>query len=93
MVQHETDPLTGAARDAVFMSRVDAEAIGAADGAPVTLRSESGTFRGRVFCAPIRPGNLEVHWPEGSVLLGSALDPESREPDYNTRVTVDILEK
>jgi anaerobic selenocysteine-containing dehydrogenase len=90
MVQQEIDPLTGAARDAVFMSAEDADRLGAADGATVTLRSENGAFRGRVFRAPIRPGNLEVHWPEGSVLLGAALDPESHEPDYNTHVIVDL---
>jgi molybdopterin-dependent oxidoreductase alpha subunit len=88
MIQHEIDPLTGAARDAVFMSAEDADSLGAADGAPVTLQSQAGTFRGRVFRAPIRQGNLEVHWPEGSVLLGPAVDPESHEPDYNAVVTV-----
>jgi hypothetical protein len=39
--------------------------------------------------APITPGNLEVHWPEGNVLLSaSAIDPDSMEPDYNALVTL-----
>jgi hypothetical protein len=39
--------------------------------------------------AAITPGNLEVHWPEGNVLLSAAaIDPESLEPDYNAVVTL-----
>jgi len=42
--------------------------------------------------APIKPGNLEVHWPEGmSLLAGDAIDPDSMEPDYNATVTVEPL--
>jgi len=38
------------------------------------------------------PGNLEVHWPEGMALLsGSAIDPESMEPDYNAAVLIEPL--
>jgi hypothetical protein len=39
--------------------------------------------------APIKPGNLEVHWPEGNVLLGNTIDPDSLEPDYNAVVTIE----
>ena len=53
-------------------------------------RSPTGVFRGRLRAAPIRDGNLEVHWPEGNVLLaGAAHDPESLEPDYNAVVTIE----
>ena len=38
----------------------------------------------------MRPGNLEVHWPEGNVLLGAGVDPDSLEPDFNAVVTVDV---
>jgi hypothetical protein len=35
-------------------------------------------------------GNLEVSWPEGNILLsGSAIDPDSMEPDYNAVVTLE----
>jgi hypothetical protein len=45
-----------------------------------------------VRLAAIKPGNIEVHWPEGLNLLpGSTLDAESREPDYNTAVRVERL--
>lgn len=89
MVQQDIDPLTGAARDAVFMSPHDADALGLADGAAVRLSSPQGSYAGRVFRAQIRPGNLEVHWPEGNALLGPEIDPTSLEPDYNAIVTVE----
>jgi molybdopterin-dependent oxidoreductase alpha subunit len=89
MVQKEVDPLTGAGRDAVLMCGTDADALGLADGAPVRLRSASGCYDGRVMRAPMRPGNLEVHWPEGMTLLGATLDPESLEPDYNAVVEIE----
>jgi molybdopterin-dependent oxidoreductase alpha subunit len=89
MVQKSVDPLTGAARDAVFMSADDAARLGLEDGAAVRLASGCGRYEGRVFRAPIRPGNLEVHWPEGNMLLGPEIDPDSMEPDYNAVVTVE----
>jgi len=89
MVQREIDPLTGAGRDAILISDDDLRALGMADGTTVTLRSASGTFKGRLYHAPIKPGNLEVHWPEANSLLSSSnLDPDSMEPDYNAIVTV-----
>jgi predicted molibdopterin-dependent oxidoreductase YjgC len=89
MVQRDIDPLTGAARDAVLISADDAARLGVSHGAAIELRSPHGRFAGRVHVAPMRPGNLEVHWPEGNVLLSGALrDPASLEPDYNVEVTV-----
>jgi molybdopterin-dependent oxidoreductase alpha subunit len=89
MVQHDIDPLTGAARDAVLISEADAALVGVKQGDPIELRSPHGTFTGRAQVAPMRPGNLEVHWPEGNVLLsGTKRDPASLEPDYNIEVEV-----
>jgi molybdopterin-dependent oxidoreductase alpha subunit len=91
MVQRDRDPLTGADRDAILISGDDLERLGARDGQMATLRSERGTFVGRLRRAPIKPGNLEVHWPEGNALLtGDLVDPDSLEPDYNAVVTVAI---
>lgn len=91
MVQQPVDPLTGAGRDAVFISAPDAERLGLPDGAPIRLSSAHGRYEGRVFCAPIKPGNLEVHWPEGNALLGPEIDPDSMEPDFNAVVTIEAL--
>ena len=90
MVQRGVDPLTGASRHDVLMSAEDAGRLSFPDGASVRLVSDSGEFRGFVKVAAIKPGNLEVHWPEGLPLLsGANVDPESREPDYNALVRVE----
>jgi len=92
MVQRQVDPLTDASRHDVLMSAVDAGRLSLADGAGVRLVSNDGEFRGFVKVAPIKPGNLEVHWPEGLPLLSpTEIDPESREPDYNALVRVELL--
>ena len=89
MIQREIDPLTGASRDEVLISAEDLVRLQLENGSPVELRSSSGSFRGRLRSAPMRPGNLEVHWPEGSTLLSaSAIDPDSMEPDYNAVATL-----
>src|SRR5262249_5640383 len=87
MVWAERDPLTGAARDDVFISVEDATALGLADGEAVLLRSSAGEFSGRAKIVAIRPRNLQVHWPEGSTLLSRGVcDPDCGIPDYNAVV-------
>lgn len=88
MVQERGDSLNGAHRDSVLISAIDADRLGLADGDPVTLRSEIGELDGFVRLAPIAPGNLQVHWPEGNVLIGERRSPEAEIPDYNARVEV-----
>jgi predicted molibdopterin-dependent oxidoreductase YjgC len=89
MIQREIDPLTGASRDEVLISAEDLSRLQLENGSLVELRSSSGSFRGRLKSAPMRPGNLEVHWPEGSTLLSaSAIDPDSMEPDFNAVATL-----
>ena len=86
MVQHRKDSITGAGRDAVMVSAVDAERLGVADGDAVTIRSAHGEMSGHALIAPVAPGNLQVHWPEANALLArDARSEEARIPDYNTR--------
>jgi molybdopterin-dependent oxidoreductase alpha subunit len=90
IVWDDADPLTGSRRrDEVFISPADARAAGLADGDAVLLRSEAGEFRGLARIAPVHPGTLQAFWPEANVLLPSALDPQSREPDYNAVVRLE----
>jgi len=87
MVLADHDPLTGARRDAVFIARADADRLGLAEGDPVLVRSEHGELRGRAFVAPITPGNVQVLFPEGNVLLDAEVrEPLSHVPDYNAEV-------
>ena len=92
MVQRNIDPLTGAARDEILMSADDVSMLGLRPGQRIRLAGQSGSMTGRVRTAHIKPGNLEVHWPEGNILLSAAaIDPDSMEPDYNASVTVESL--
>jgi hypothetical protein len=62
-------------------------------GDRVELVSSLGRYPARVFLAPIAPGNLQIHWPEGNHLLPrDAREPSSNTPDYNTRVRLEKLE-
>jgi predicted molibdopterin-dependent oxidoreductase YjgC len=89
MLYAERDPLTGAGRDAVLISARDCRDLGLSQGDRIRLRSEVGSFEGRVQIAAIRPRNLQVHWPEGNVLLPAGrVDPRSGEPDFNTWVEI-----
>ena len=69
MVQSKKDAITGALREAILMNPFDAEKLRLKDGDNVTLKNDLGELKGRVYLAPMKPGNLEVHWPEGNVLL------------------------
>jgi molybdopterin-dependent oxidoreductase alpha subunit len=92
MVQAEVDPLTGAARDAVFIDASDAAALGLADGAPVLLTSDVGSMRGRLKVTRLPARTLQVHWPEGNVLIPggpSHREPGSHVPEYNAVVRLE----
>ncbi len=87
LVYAEVDPLNGAPRDAVLMNPDDASHLQLVQNDLVLLKNEVGSFTGRVFLAPIARGNLQVHWPEGNVIIRrGVVDPAGGVPDYNTRV-------
>lgn len=92
MVQEAKDALTGAVREAVLMNGADAAELRVRNGDPIRLVSETGTYEGRVFIAPVTRRNLQIHWPEGNVLLDHGKrSPESHVPDYNAFVRVERL--
>jgi molybdopterin-dependent oxidoreductase alpha subunit len=94
MVHKATDPLTGAGRDAVYIDAADAAVLGLAAGDRVRLVSETGAFEGRVKPVRLPHRSLQVHWPEGNVLLGAGAEhrePRSLVPDYNAVVTLEAL--
>jgi molybdopterin-dependent oxidoreductase alpha subunit len=94
MVFAEKDPLTGATRDAVYIDASDAEAEGLREDEYVRLVSSSGEFVGRLKFARLPHRSLQVHWPEGNVLLAAGADhrePHSNVPDYNAVVTLQRL--
>ncbi|MCW8133788.1 MAG: FdhF/YdeP family oxidoreductase [Planctomycetota bacterium] len=89
IVHQKRDPLTGADRDAILMNAEDAGKLGLAEGDAVVVRSEIGAYRGLVKFAPIKPRNVQGHWPEVNGLLRrGACEPQSGVPDYNALVTI-----
>ena len=90
MVQERKDAITGAMREAVLMSRQDADKLKLKDGDAVVLKNELGTFSGKVYIAPINPGNLQIHWPEGNMLLDRSKRSLEGVPDYNAIVRLEI---
>ncbi|HVF53462.1 MAG TPA: FdhF/YdeP family oxidoreductase [Actinomycetota bacterium] len=92
MVHERKDAITGAGRDAVLIGGDDARSLGLSDGDLVTLVGRSGSLQGRVFTAPLARGNLQVHWPEGEVLIDPDVrSPESGIPDYNALVRIEAV--
>jgi len=83
MVQARRDAITGARREAIFMNESDAKKLGLENGDSVLLKNDLGELAGRVYLAPIQPGNLQVHWPEGNVLLATGKRSLEGVPDYN----------
>ena len=90
MVWRDRDPLTGARRDALFISADDAQALGVSEGQALVVRAQSGaTLRARAHVAPIRAGNVQMFWPEGNALIAAGRrDPVSGVPDYNAVVEI-----
>ncbi|BCL38424.1 FdhF/YdeP family oxidoreductase [Nostoc sp. MS1] len=89
MVQEAKDAITGALREAVLMNPHDAASLGLKDGDKVILRNHLGELAGRVYIAPIQSGNLQVHWPEGNVLLDKSKRSLEGVPDYNAVVSLE----
>ena len=89
MVHARKDAITGAGRDAVLMNKSDAASLGVREGDKVMLRNGIGEYLGSVWFAPIKPRNVQIHWPEGNVIIDHV--PRSHEsdvPDYNAFVTI-----
>ena len=77
LVYAEIDPLNGAARDAVLMNPDDAAALHLVQG-------------DRVRLAPLARGSLQIHWPEGNVIIRRGVtEPNSHVPDYNAQARVE----
>ena len=92
LIYAEVDPINGAARDAVLINPDDAARLHLVKGDRVLLRNDFGTLAARAFPAPIAPGNLQVHWPEGNVIIRKGVvDAGGGVPDYNAFVTVEKL--
>jgi len=94
LIYGEVDPINNAARDSVLMNAEDAADLHLSRGEKVTLTSDTGVFVGHVLFAPIARGNLQVHFPEGNVLIPRGIvDAGGGVPDYNTEVRVEAARR
>jgi molybdopterin-dependent oxidoreductase alpha subunit len=92
LIYAAVDPLNGAPRDAVLISPEDASSLQVIHGERIALVNGIGRYEGRAHFAPVARGNLEIHWPEGNVIIRrGVVEPQAKVPDYNTRVTVEKL--
>ncbi|MDR3404015.1 MAG: FdhF/YdeP family oxidoreductase [Chthoniobacter sp.] len=92
LIYAEIDPLTGAGRDAVFMSGEDAGVLHLKAGDRVALVNDLGRYEGRVFLADLAPRNLQIMWPEGNTIIRrGVVDKGGGVPDYNARVRIEVL--
>jgi anaerobic selenocysteine-containing dehydrogenase len=90
LVYADVDPLNDAPRDAVLMNADDAAARHLRTGDRVELVNATGRLACSVLIAPIAPGNLQVHWPEGNVIIRRGIyDAGGKVPDYNALVRVE----
>lgn len=89
MVQERKDAITGAMREAVLMNAADAAQLGLKDRDRVILKNDLGELFCQVYIAPIQSGNLQVHWPEGNVLLDKSKRSLEGVPDYNAIVRLE----
>ena len=55
------------------------------------VRSDAGELRARVHLAALTPGNVQVFFPEGNVLLSGRRRDGSGVPDYNALVSVEAV--
>jgi molybdopterin-dependent oxidoreductase alpha subunit len=92
LVYAEVDPINGAARDAVLINPEDAAALHLVNHDRVALVNDLGRFEARVFLAPIARGSLQIHWPEGNVIIRRGVtEPAGGVPDYNAHVRIERL--
>ncbi|MDO3678796.1 FdhF/YdeP family oxidoreductase [Paenibacillus ehimensis] len=93
MVYSETDPFNGADRYDVLMNELDGRTLQLREGDAIVVYNRYGAFHGRVKWERVKEGNIEVHWPEGNVLIPKGVyEPFAGIPEYNTTVIVEKAE-
>jgi hypothetical protein len=74
------------------MAASDARTLGLVSGDSVLLRTALGSYEGRVFIAPLAPGNLQAFWPEtDGILPRIGRDPHCGLPGYTADVRLEKI--
>lgn len=91
MVFSHQDTLHGGfQRHDIFIARQDATRLQIVDGQRIRVVNELGHLDGTARVEELAPGHLQAYWPEVNHLIPRCLDPLSEEPDYNTKVRVEL---
>ncbi len=90
MIYDERDPFNAAERDDVLMNEEDARELGIEEGDPIVVYNQYGMYRGQAKFVNIKSGNIELHWPEGNVVIPQGVyEDHAGIPEYNTAVIVE----
>jgi anaerobic selenocysteine-containing dehydrogenase len=93
MVYSSTDPFNGANRDDVFMSSMDAKALGLSEGEAIVVYNRHGMFHGKVKYENVKEKNIALFWPEGNMLFPKGVyESFAGIPEYNAGVIVEKAE-
>ncbi|GIO25913.1 FdhF/YdeP family oxidoreductase [Ornithinibacillus bavariensis] len=93
MIYGEKDPFNAADRYDVLLNEDDGNGLGIQEGDAIVVFNQYGTFTGRAKFVPVKPGNIEVHWPEGNSLIPKGVyEDYAGIPEYNTAVIVEKAE-
>ena len=92
LLDRTRDPWIGAERAAALIAESDAVKLQLQPGDAVLLRNALGSCEGRVWIAPIAPGNLQAFWPDSDRTISPAgQDSPGRLPGYNANVRLEKI--
>ncbi|WP_199619348.1 FdhF/YdeP family oxidoreductase [Paenibacillus alkalitolerans] len=93
MIYSETDPFNAADRYDVLIHVDDAASLNIREGETIVVYNRHGMLQGRAKFEDTRPGNIQVHWPEGNCLIPKGVyEKYAGIPEYNTAVIVEKAE-
>lgn len=68
----------------------DAKELRIAEGESIVVYNKYGTFQGRAKFEATKRGNVQVHWPEGNVLIPKGVyETYAGIPEYNAAVKIE----
>ncbi|MGM7703153.1 FdhF/YdeP family oxidoreductase [Pseudalkalibacillus sp. Hm43] len=93
MIYSDKDPFNEADRYDVLMNEEDGERQGIKQGDAIVVYNKHGLFHGKARFVDVKSGNIQVHWPEGNVVIPKGVYEEyAGIPEYNTAVIVEKAE-
>ncbi len=93
MIYSDKDPFNEADRYDVLMNEDDGERQGINQGDAIVVYNKHGLFHGKARFVEVKSGNIQVHWPEGNVVIPKGVyEQYAGIPEYNTAVIVEKAE-